>query len=180
MNKYGMNGGMGVANPYKGMKLDVGCGVSLKEGYIGLDKRKLDGVSIVHDLEVFPYPIEDNTFAEIRGHHVIEHIKPWLTVDFMNELWRIMEPGGLLTLDMPYGGTNSYRQDPTHCSEFIELTFWYFDPRNEMYQIYQPKTWFIKYGYPLRMDGEFLRVLMWKLDGNLDALIAKNEEGKTI
>jgi len=158
-----MNGDKTMVNQYKGMKLDVGCGISLKEGYIGLDKRKLDGVSVVHDLEVFPYPFDDDTFMEIRGYHIIEHIKPWLTVDFMNELWRIMEPGGLLTLDMPYGGTNSYRQDPTHCNEFIELTFEYFDIRKDMYKIYEPKPWYIEDGFPQRQMGEFLQVKMRKV-----------------
>ena len=148
---------------YKGMKLDVGCGVSLKEGYVGLDKRKLEGVSVVHELEVFPYPFEDDTFSEIRGYHIIEHIKPWLTVDFMNELWRIMEPGGLLTLDMPYAGTNSFWQDPSHINGCIELTFWYFDMRSNMYKIYEPSPWFIEEGYPIRELGEFLQVKMRKV-----------------
>ena len=158
-----MNGGVLVSNPYQGKKLDIGCGLSPKEGYVGLDKRVLPGVEIIHDLEVFPYPLEDNTFAEIRGHHVIEHIKPWLTVDFMDELWRIIELGGLLTLDMPYAGTNSYWQDPTHCNGCIELTFEYFDPRKDMYRIYEPKPWHIEDGFPVRESGEFLRVWMRKI-----------------
>lgn len=149
---------------YSSDKLDIGCGFSRREGYVGLDKRALDGVEIVHDLEVFPYPIPDNTFTEIRAHHVFEHIKPWFTVDLMNELWRIMKPDGLLRVDVPYGGTNSYRQDPTHCNEFIELTFWYFDPINDMYQIYRPSPWKMVDGFPVRKHGEFLEAQMTKLE----------------
>lgn len=163
VNKCGMNGDRDMANVYKGRKLDIGCGTALKEGYVGLDKRKLDGVEIIHDLEVFPYPLEDNTFSEIRGHHVIEHIKPWYTVDFMDELWRIMELDGLLMLDMPYAGTNSYWQDPTHCNGCIELTFEYFDPRKDMYQIYRPNPWKIEDGFPVRENGEFLHVWLHKI-----------------
>lgn len=146
------------------MKLDLGCGVSKKEGYVGLDKRPLPGVDIVHDLEVFPYPIEAGVVEEVRGHHVIEHIKPWLMIDFMDELWRILQPGGLLTLDMPYAGTSSYWQDPTHCNGCIELTFEYFDPRKPMYTIYQPKPWHIQDGFPAREMGEFLHVWMRKVE----------------
>jgi len=164
-NKYGMNGGKIVPNQYKGMKLDLGCGISLKEGYVGLDKRKLEGVAVVHDLEVFPYPFEDDTFAEIRGYHIIEHIKPWFTIDFMDELWRIMEPNGLLVLDMPYAGTNSFWQDPTHINGCIELTFTYFDPRKDMYSIYTPKPWYIEEGFPVREAGEFLHIWMHKVEG---------------
>ncbi|MDD4984343.1 MAG: class I SAM-dependent methyltransferase [Dehalococcoidales bacterium] len=146
-------------------KLDIGCGVAKKDGYVGMDKRPIAGVEIIHDLEVIPYPIDTGTFAIIRAHHVLEHIKPWLTVDVMDELWRIMAVGGDLQVDVPYGGTQSYRQDPTHCNEWIELTFEYFDVRKAMYQIYQPRPWNIVDGFPLRINGEFLRCALLKVEG---------------
>ena len=36
----------------KPLKLDLGCGLSKKEGFLGVDRRKFDGVDIVHDLLV--------------------------------------------------------------------------------------------------------------------------------
>jgi len=39
------------------MKLDIGCGWSKRAGFVGMDKRNLPGVDIIHDLEIFPYPI---------------------------------------------------------------------------------------------------------------------------
>ena len=52
------------------MKLNLGCGRDIREGYVNLDKAGLDGVDVVHDLNVFPYPFEDNEFDEI--HYLLE------------------------------------------------------------------------------------------------------------
>lgn len=41
----------------KNVKLDIGCGGNKQEGFIGMDKRELPGVDIIHDLEVFPWCI---------------------------------------------------------------------------------------------------------------------------
>jgi len=32
-------------------KLNLGCGTDIREGYINLDKKSIDGVDIVHDIE---------------------------------------------------------------------------------------------------------------------------------
>jgi len=46
------------------MKLNIGCGKDLKEGYVNLDVVNYGGNQI-HDLNKFPYPFEENTFDEI-------------------------------------------------------------------------------------------------------------------
>ena len=48
------------------MKLNLGCGKNIKEGYINIDKVK-EGADIIHDLEVYPYPFEDNKFDQISS-----------------------------------------------------------------------------------------------------------------
>ena len=60
-----------------GYQLDVGCGGN-KHGpdWLGIDKRALEGVDIVHDLEVFPWPLEDETVIRAIASHVVEHINP--------------------------------------------------------------------------------------------------------
>ena len=146
------------------MKLDIGCGPYKQEGYTGIDKRDLPGVDIVHDLEVIPYPIPDGSCSQIRAHHTLEHLKPWLTVDIFNELWRIMEVGGWLVISVPYGGSPNYIQDPTHCNEFNEMTFWYFDPEvlgSGLYDVYRPKPWKIISG-PTRQANSNLDVVLEK------------------
>lgn len=146
------------------MKLDLGCGPFVKDGYVGIDCRALPCVEIVHDLETFPYPIADGACETIRAHHILEHIKPWFTIDVMNELWRIMAPGGRLDVSVPYAGSSNYWQDPTHCNGFIELTWWYFDPGvkdSGLYSIYEPKPWKIVSG-PTKQASSNLDVVLEK------------------
>ena len=99
-----------------GILLDVGCGRSKRPGFIGMDKSAKFNPGIVHDLEVFPYPLEDESCLTIVAAHIIEHIKPWLFIDVMNELWRIIKPEGQLAIVVPYGYSDRFLQDPTHCN----------------------------------------------------------------
>lgn len=146
--------------------IDVGCGEKIQPGFIGMDKRKLDDVEIVHDAEVFPWPFEDNSVSVIKMSHFVEHVKPWLTVDLINECWRILEPDGKLLISTPYAGGFRYWQDPTHCNGFNEATFSYFDPREPLYQIYRPKPW--------RIDN-----LFWQIHGDIEVSMTKiNGENK--
>lgn len=146
-----------------GIRLDIGCGDNPQPGFVTLDMRALPHVDIVHDLEVFPYPLENACCLCIVGSHIIEHIKPWLTIQFFDELWRIMKVGGQLALVTPYAGSPAYWQDPTHCNGFNEATFQYFDPAYPLYRVYKPRPWQLAKGYPVWQANGILEVVMSKL-----------------
>jgi SAM-dependent methyltransferase len=158
------------AKPKTGILLDVGCGKNkYHETWTGMDKRDLPGVDKVHDLEVFPWPFEDESVLSCLCSHVLEHVKPWLTIDVFNEIWRIMRPGGQLIISVPYGVGAGFQQDPTHCNPFNENTFLYFDPdppgfkgKNVLYGIYEPKPWLIQHR-------------SWK-GGNMEVILVKRTE----
>lgn len=148
-----------------GIRLDIGCGDNKQKTFVGLDKRKLEGVDIVHDLEVFPYPLPDGCCLVIIGSHIVEHIKPWLMLQFMDELWRIMKVGGQLAMSMPYAGSPGYWQDPTHCNGCNQATWQYFDPIKPLYDIYKPKPWKLEKGFPT-----------WQVTGNMEVIMDKMTE----
>ena len=118
--------------------LDVGCGFNKQPGYMGMDKRPVDGVDIVHDAEYFPWPLDDECCSVVVMSHLIEHIKPWLQLDIMNESWRVLEAGGFLFIATPYATSFGYSQDPTHCSPWNEATVDYFTPGQALYEVYRP------------------------------------------
>lgn len=126
--------------------LDVGCGFNKQPGFIGMDKRAVDGVDIVHDVELFPWPLGDGTCAVVVASHLIEHIKPWLQVDFMNEVWRVLEVGGVFAMSTPYADSFGYKQDPTHCAPWNEATVEYFCAGTFLYEVYRPKPWALDIG----------------------------------
>lgn len=133
-----------------GIRLDIGCGETVQPGFVGMDIRPLPGVEIVHDCEDFPWPLPDESVIVAVASHLVEHIKPWLFIGFMDELWRVMVPDGQVVISCPHGSSQGQLQDPTHCASFNEVTFAYFDPLHAdtcgaLYQIYKPKPW--KYHY---------------------------------
>lgn len=137
---------------YSGIRLDIGCGGNKHDGFVGIDYRPLKGVDIVHDLEVFPWPLPDESALMAVSTHVVEHINPHggTFIKFMDEVWRILKPDGEFGIVTPYAGSTGYYQDPTHCNPCNENTFRYFDPldhvtEGSLYRIYKPMPWKIKF-----------------------------------
>ena len=56
------------------LKLDLGCGAKKKEGFLGVDSVKCDGVDFVMDLTKDRLPLEDDSVDEIFSSHFFEHI----------------------------------------------------------------------------------------------------------
>jgi len=147
-----------------GINLDVGCGESKHPGFVGIDRRDLPGVDIVHDVEKFPWPIPSGCALNVVASHIVEHIKPWLFIYWMDEVWRVTKVGGTLAIATPYAGSPGYWQDPTHCNGCNEATWQYFDPAFPLYEIYRPRPWKIRPGFPV-----------WQVTGNLEVLMDKME-----
>jgi len=70
-------------------------------------------------------------------------------IRFMDEVWRVLKPGGQFISTFPYAGSFGYFQDPTHVCPINHVTLSYFDPFAKdstgrfynLYGIYRPKPW---------------------------------------
>jgi len=40
--------------------LDLGCGNNKRKEAVGIDREDRPGVDIIHNLDIFPWPIKDN------------------------------------------------------------------------------------------------------------------------
>lgn len=109
----------------KPVKLNVACGQQKQEGFIGIDKVKTDAVDIIHNLESYPWPFEDNSVDEIICSHFIEHVDNQIL--FMDELYRIMKQGAKATIIAPYYTSMRAIQDPTHKRSICEASFLYYN-----------------------------------------------------
>ena len=108
--------------------LDIGCGKKKVKGSIGMDIIKHPGVDVVHDMIKFPYPFEDNYFDVVESHTTLEHIE--FNKDFfglMDEVYRILKPGGLFKITVPYWKGVHVLSVPEHTRLFSIFTFYYFD-----------------------------------------------------
>lgn len=143
------------------MKLDIGCGGSKREGFIGVDILKLDGVDIVHNLTSFPYPFEDNSVDEIWMDQVLEHLQNPMRV--IEELHRICKHDAKITIGVPYFRSFYAVIDPTHVNFFGIWWFNYFDPTHAFCKKYQYSSarFMIK---KIEFDREFkgMKMRFWK------------------
>jgi hypothetical protein len=108
------------------MKLDIACGNAKPEGFVGIDRVALPGVDLVHDLDEIPWPIAAESVTEARCSHYFEHVERPRRPAFMDELWRILVPGGTATLITPLGLTRQF-QDFSHAWPVFLQSYLYFD-----------------------------------------------------
>ena len=108
------------------IKLHLGCGKSKLPGYVGLDLVPLDGVDVVHDLNLFPWPFADGAVAEVVMDNLLEHLPD--TVRAMEEVWRICGDKATVNIYVPYYNSPGASRDPTHLKFFTEESFDYFTP----------------------------------------------------
>jgi SAM-dependent methyltransferase len=102
-----------------GLVLDIGCGSAKRRGAVGLDISPDTSADIVHDLDVFPYPIEDESFDQIVLQDVIEHLQEPIRV--LEELHRIARPSARIQLRTPHFSSVLAYGDPTHRHYFSTL-----------------------------------------------------------
>jgi hypothetical protein len=81
------------------IKLNLGCGVYYKPGYVNLDNNE----SIADELlDVAHLPYENNSVDEIEASHILEHFDI-ITVPFLLAEWfRVLKPGATLHIEAPH------------------------------------------------------------------------------
>lgn len=109
----------------KELKLDLGCGANKRDGFHGVDLVKLKGVDTQCDLFRMPWPWRSGSVDELHCSHFIEHVPD--LIGFMDECWRVLKPGGQMTVIAPYYTSIRCWQDPTHRNAISEATFLYFN-----------------------------------------------------
>lgn len=97
-----------------GLKLDLGAGDNCKEGFLGVDFVKTNSTKYVHDLFTFPWPFKDSSVEEAHLSHFFEHVPQKLRAKFMDELYRVLQPGAKVTVITPYFNSVRATQDFTH------------------------------------------------------------------
>jgi len=104
--------------------LNLGSGARPVPGAVNLDSSPAANPEVLHDLARRPWPFADDTFEEILGYDILEHLDD--VVGFMEEVHRIGRPGAILRLTVPhFSSANSWR-DPTHVRAFAHGTLDYF------------------------------------------------------
>lgn len=107
--------------------LEIGCGPKkLWPHSIAVDVNAESVADVLHDLNCFPYPFDNDLFDIVIAEHVIEHLDDVIKV--VEELHRITKPGGLVYIEVPHFSSRDFFTDPTHKHAFSITSFDYFIP----------------------------------------------------
>ena len=105
------------------IKLNLGCGNTILDGYINIDKKSSNTNVMICDLEN-ALPFDDNSTEYIIAHHVLEHI---INLDnIMHEIYRVCKNGSYIDVIVPMSGTLWAVADPSHVRQFNHKTFYYY------------------------------------------------------
>lgn len=102
-------------------KLNLGCGLDYKEGWINVDTRKNIKTDMRFDLNKTPYPIKKNTIDLVYMRNVIEHLDNPIKV--LKELCRICKNGAIIKVYTNHSNSYAYISGIEHKGQFNEHTF---------------------------------------------------------
>lgn len=84
------------------MKLLVCGGPKKRQGWVSMDALPWGGVTdILHDITEVPYQIPDGEVDELFSEETLEHVSFRDTDKVLAEWYRILRPGGKLTIQVP-------------------------------------------------------------------------------
>ena len=139
----------------KRMKLNLGCCDAVIPGFVNVDIVAGPGVNEVADLSM-PWPWPDNSVQLVRAWDIIEHLPDKIRT--MNEMYRVLAPGGRAEIAVPTtDGTGAF-QDPTHVSFWNRRSFLYYEAGNPYRERFANS-----YGIKARF-----RTVSERIDGSVD------------
>jgi O-antigen chain-terminating methyltransferase len=131
-----------------GPVIDIGCGrgefleVLSEDGFqvLGVDQNNLQldaarrqGLPVLHeDAQTYLASLADDSVLAVSGIHIAEHIPFQALTALIQDIARVLKPGGLLLLETPNPrnlnvGANTFHLDPTHIKplpmEVLQILF---------------------------------------------------------
>ncbi|MCX5750938.1 MAG: methyltransferase domain-containing protein [Candidatus Saganbacteria bacterium] len=109
---------------HENLKVDLCCGNSKPDSFMGIDIVPGNKVDLVHDLSK-GIPLKDNSVEFLRAHNALEHLPDKAKI--MNEIYRVCKNGAKVELALPSTDGRGAFQDPSHITFWNENSFKYFD-----------------------------------------------------
>lgn len=99
--------------------VDLGCGTRPK-ARIGIDRFEHPAVDLVMDLDAVDVrlPFADSSIQSVISHHFFEHVGEGF-IPLVDEIYRVLRPGGILRAITPLFPSTTAVEDPDHCRYFM-------------------------------------------------------------
>ena len=112
------------------VKLNLGCGRDHRPDCLNLDLAPEVEPDLVHDLDVYPYPLPRGHFTTIYVLDVIEHVAD--VAAFMEEVHALLAPDGVVEITTPHFSAANAFTDPTHRRQLGMFSFDFFTAGNPL------------------------------------------------
>ena len=127
-----------IGPPTNGLELNLGAGNKLIPGAIALDLSS--GWNA--DKDDLPYP--DRSVAVIHAYHLLEHLRH--PIRLLAEVDRVLMPGGVMNIVVPYYTSQMMAQDLTHQHAFCEETWRNLFANDYYVKVEAPAVWRLRVG----------------------------------
>lgn len=117
------NNNTGIQSP---VKIYLGSGKDHLDEYIHVDKYPFEGVDKVCDITK-GLPFEESSIDFIYSRDFLEHLPTESKVFVINEIWRVLKPGGKMEHWIPNAGSRNDFGSPSHLSHWNLQQFEHFD-----------------------------------------------------
>ncbi len=97
-----------------GLRINLGSGHSELSGFVNLDLP-------VWDANVNPIPYANETVRTVFAFHFLEHVED--PIKMLREIERVLEPGGVASIVVPYYNSQMAAHDLYHKSVWCEDTW---------------------------------------------------------
>lgn len=111
-------------------RLHLGCGTRIWPGWINIDRMapaEPDADFVTGDVAVQRLPIADASIDYVFSEDFLEHLPPDRRVAVMNEIHRVLVPGGVMEHYIPNAGSRNDFGSPSHLSHWNLQCLEHFD-----------------------------------------------------
>ena len=119
------------------IKLNLGSGYRKMEGFVNIDNRDECGPDILYDIAEDGLPFDDNSVDYVFAQDFLEHVPQPATVYVIEEIYRVLKPGGVFEHMTPSTDGRGAFSDPNHVSFWNIASWLYFtdDAHRNLYGI---------------------------------------------
>lgn len=111
------------------MKLNMGCGMNKRDGFVNVDMFPDGAPDVLWDLEKTPWPWENDSVGEVVFNHSLEHLgadsRVFLAI--MKELYRVCRADARIEINVPHPRHDNFIGDPTHVRIITPQMLWLFN-----------------------------------------------------
>lgn len=140
----------------KEINLNLGCGFKKLVDHINIDKLDLVKPDMILDLNVFPWPFEDNSVNEINAKQILQYLGDGDIVKVIREMYRISKHNAKWLIEIPHW-QNLQKRDPDIKTQINFTSFLVFD-KEEIFNIIKNNELPFKEIFLENIDIKFSRI----------------------